>query len=156
MTSSKGRKADTRPPSSVKTTLSQRLFIKTASIYARDRKKAVCSVKKSSFLNPGSLTGESLREATSIKENGRQWLNTLNKSYEEMSINAEIFDDGHAKKLYSEIDELYDDIKKEFSVTLEKIKKLKVDILKSTLENDYNELKKIAKIAQGIKSKFFS
>jgi hypothetical protein len=89
-----------------------------------------------------------------LKEYGRNWLNSLNKSYEEMTINSEIIDSEHAKNLFSEIDELYDDIKREFSVTLEKIKKLKVDIMKSTIENDYNELKKIAKIAQGLKSKY--
>jgi predicted transcriptional regulator len=89
-----------------------------------------------------------------LKEYGRNWLNSLNKSYEEMTINSEIIDSEHAKNLYSEIDELYDDIKREFSVTLEKIKKLKVDIMKSTIEKDYNELKKIAKIAQGLKSKY--
>jgi GTPase SAR1 family protein len=89
-----------------------------------------------------------------LQENGKEWLNTLNKTYEEMTINSEIFDDENAKVLYSEIDELYDDIKKEFSITLEKIKKLKVDIMKSSLEKDYDELKKIAKIAQGLKAKY--
>ncbi len=73
-----------------------------------------------------------------------------------MIINSELMDKEHAQILYNKIDELYDDINKEFSVTLEKVKKLKVDIMKSIIEKDFEELKKIAKIAQEIKAKFVS
>ncbi|KKM20458.1 hypothetical protein LCGC14_1645290, partial [marine sediment metagenome] len=65
-------------------------------------------------------------------------------------------DKEHAQVLYGKIDELYDDINKKFSITLEKVKKLKVDIMKSIIEKDYEELNKIAEIAQELKSKFGS
>lgn len=91
-----------------------------------------------------------------IKEIGRKWLDELNKSYQNMIINSELMDKEHAQILYNKIDELYDDINKEFSVTLEKVKKLKVDIMKSIIEKDFEELKKIAKVAQELKSKFIS
>ena len=91
-----------------------------------------------------------------IKEIGRNWLDELNKSYQNMIINSEIMDKEHAQILYNKIDELYDEINKEFSVTLEKVKKLKVDIMKSIIEKDFEELKKIAKVAQELKSKFIS
>ena len=71
-----------------------------------------------------------------------------------MIINSEIIDNEHAKVLYGKIDELYDDINKNFSITLEKVKKLKIDIMKSIIEKDYEELNKIAKIAQELNSKF--
>ena len=91
-----------------------------------------------------------------IKELGRNWLDELNKSYQNMIINSEIMDKEHAQILYNKIDELYNDINMEFSVTLEKVKKLKVGIMRSIIEKDFEELKKIAKIAQDLKSKFIS
>ena len=71
-----------------------------------------------------------------------------------MIIDSQIFDNDNAQKLYNKIDELYDDINREYSVTLEKVKKLKVNIMKSLIEKDYEELQKIAKIAQDLKDKF--
>ncbi len=91
-----------------------------------------------------------------IKKLGRIWLDELNKSYQNMIINSEIMDKEQAQILYNKIDELYDEINKEFSVTLEKVKKLKVDIMKSIIEKDFEELKKIANIAQEIKERFVS
>ena len=63
-------------------------------------------------------------------------------------------DKENAQNLYNKIDKLYDDINKEFYITLEKVKKLKVDIMKSIIEKDYEELQKISNIAQELKSKF--
>lgn len=103
----------------------------------------------------GLKTGK-LDEILPLKEIGKKWLEDLNKIYHSMIINSEIIDNEHAQKLYSKIDELYDEINKEFSITLEKIKKLKVDIMKSIIEKDYEELQKIANIAQELKSKFIS
>ena len=80
----------------------------------------------------------------------------INITYQNMIINSEIIDKKHAQELYNKIDELYDEIKKEYSVTLEKVKKLKVDIMKSIIEKDFEELHKIANIAQDLKSKFLS
>ena len=103
----------------------------------------------------GVKTGR-LDEFNPIKEEGRKWLEELNSSYQNMVINSEIMDNKNAQILYNKIDELYDDINKEFSVTLEKVKKLKVDIMKSIIEKDFDELKKISIIAQEIKTKFAS
>lgn len=91
-----------------------------------------------------------------IEELGRKWLEELNKSYQNMIINSEIMDKEHAQILYSEIDELYDEINREYSVTLEKVKKLKVNIMKSIIEKDFEELKKIANIAQELRTKFIT
>jgi len=101
----------------------------------------------------GIKTGK-LDDLFPLKETGRTWLEELNKSYQNMVINSEIMDKEIAQVLYSKIDDLYDDINKEFSVTLEKVKKLKVDIMKSIIEKDFEELKKISNIAQEIKNRF--
>ena len=103
----------------------------------------------------GLKTGK-IDDLLPIREIGRNWLEELNKSYQNMIINSEIIDKEHAQVLYGKIDELYDDINKKFSITLEKVKKLKVDIMKSIIEKDYEELNKIAEIAQELKSKFGS
>ncbi|MFX1364389.1 MAG: GTPase domain-containing protein [Promethearchaeota archaeon] len=89
-----------------------------------------------------------------IGEIGRNWLEELNTFYQRKIINSEIIDKNQAQLLYSNIDKLYEDINKEFSITLEKIKKLKVDIMKSIIEKDYEELNKMANIAQELKLKF--
>jgi len=91
-----------------------------------------------------------------LMEIGRNWLEQLNNSYQNMIINSEIMDKENAQVLYNKIDELYNEINQEFSVTLEKVKKLKVDIIKSIIEKDFEELKKIAKIAQDLKARFSS
>lgn len=87
-------------------------------------------------------------------DEGKKWLNELNDSYQSKVINSEIFDNKQAKDLYTKIDGLYDDISKQFSITLEKIKKLKVKSMKSILENNFEELKKIASIAEEIRAKY--
>lgn len=89
-----------------------------------------------------------------IEELGKKWLEELNNSYQSMIINSEVMDKERAQILYNEIDQLYDDISKEFSITLEKIKKLKINLMKATIEKDFLELKKIAMIAQELKTKF--
>ncbi len=91
-----------------------------------------------------------------LMEIGRNWLEQLNNSYQNMIINSEIMDKENAQVLYNKIDELYDKVNQEFSVTLEIVKKLKVDIMKAIIEKDFEELKKIAKIAQDLKTRFVS
>jgi len=101
-----------------------------------------------------SIRTGKLNDLFPIKKIGRIWLEELNNSYQNMIINSEIMDKEHTQILYNKIDELYNDINKEFSVTLEKIKKLKIDMMKSIIEKDFEELKKIANIAQELKAKF--
>ncbi len=99
------------------------------------------------------ITGQIDNLYPAMKE-GRKWLSELNDSYQSKVINSEIFDNKQAKDLYSKIDGLYNEISKQFSITLEKIKKLKVSVMKSILENNFEELKKIAKIAEEIRTKY--
>ncbi|MFW9948321.1 MAG: hypothetical protein ACFFDX_15955, partial [Candidatus Odinarchaeota archaeon] len=89
-----------------------------------------------------------------IIEDGKKWLQELNTKYEEMIINLDIYDIEHAKILYDKIDNLFNKVNIQFSITLEKIKKLKVNLMKAILEKDFDELKKNAKMAQSLSSKF--
>ncbi len=85
-----------------------------------------------------------------IIEDAKNWLDNLNKSYKSMVINLEIIDIDHAKLLYEKIDNLYDNINQKFNITLDKIKKLKVNLMKAILEKDYDELKIISNHAKNL------
>jgi len=101
-----------------------------------------------------ALTSGQIDPLFPIIDQGRKWLEDLNKSYEEMIINLEIFDTEHAKILYSKMDELYKRVNIKFSMTLEKIKKLKVNLMKAIIENDIEELKKIAESTKDLSAKY--
>jgi hypothetical protein len=101
------------------------------------------------------LTGQIDQFFPLIKES-KEWLSNLNRIYEEMIINLEIFDTESAKHLYSKMDELYNRVNLNYSLILEKIKKLKVNLMKAIIENDYDELKKTAQIIKELSSKYIS
>ena len=83
-------------------------------------------------------------------ETGKKWLEDLNNYYEDMIIKLEIYDTEHAKILYNKMDELYQRVSVKYSVTLEKIKKLKVNLMRSIIEEDFEELRKIAEITKSL------
>jgi len=91
---------------------------------------------------------------TTVKDltmEGREWLNKLNQKYEEMALNLDIFDYDQAKKLYYYIDEITADINFKYTLVLQKIKKLKNDLMKAILVEDFQEVKEIAGIIRGVK-----
>ena len=71
-----------------------------------------------------------------------------------MIINLDTFDSEQAKELYDRMDELYENIKQQFSITLERVKKLKVNLVRAILEKDYDQLKLIATQANTLISKY--
>ncbi len=85
---------------------------------------------------------------------GQNWLKELNETYNDMIIKLEIYDLENAQQLYNDLDNLFDRVNLNYSLTLERIKKLKVNLMKAILENDFEELKKIAQITQDLSAKF--
>ena len=104
-------------------------------------------------LKEASTTGN-LDELASISNIGSKWLRDTNQLYEEMIINLDTFDSEQAKELYDRMDELYENIKQQFSITLERVKKLKVNLVRAILEKDYDQLKLIATQANTLISKY--
>ena len=100
-----------------------------------------------------SRTGN-LDDLKLIEDIGRDWLRETNQLYEEMIINLTTFDNEHAKELYDRMDNLYEKIKQQFSITLERVKKLKVNLVRAILENDFDQLKLIATQANNLISKY--
>ena len=96
----------------------------------------------------------SLSEISYLEEMGAKWLEELNKSYEHTIINLELFDTESTKDLYDKLNELQDEVNREFSLTLEKIKKLKTELMKALVHEDFEEVKMLAKIFQKLKMNF--
>ena len=107
------------------------------------------------IFNESVQTG-SIEKLLPFQGEGREWLEKLNESYKEMIINLQIMDFEQAKSLYTKLDDLYKDINRNFSITLEKIKTLKVNLMKSLAEKDFEDLKNIAHRVQDIMMKYTS
>jgi len=100
-------------------------------------------------LNTGQIDG-----LFPLMKLGKKWFKDLNETYNNMIINLEIYDLENAQQLYSKIDDLFSRVDVNYSLILERIKKLKVNLMKAILENDFEELKKIAQITRDLSAKF--
>ena len=89
-----------------------------------------------------------------LVEKGRKWLEELNEYYENMIIKLEIYDTEHAKILYNKMDELYQRVDVKYSLALEKIKKLRINLMQSIVEEDFEELRKIAELVKDLSAKY--
>lgn len=89
-----------------------------------------------------------------LAEIGKGWLEELNESYKELIFKLETYDDEQAQVLYSKIEALYNRIDIKFSLILEKIKVMKVNLMKGILEKDFEEITKIAKLAQELSTEY--
>jgi len=87
----------------------------------------------------------------------REWLKELNKSYKLRLKNKEFYDLNYIDTLNNQLDEFYTEINLRASEKLEqleKIKKLKADLMKGVAEDNFDEIKSITIKAQeiGLKS----
>ena len=71
-----------------------------------------------------------------------------------MIIKLETYDTEHAKILYNKMDDLYQRVNVKYSLALEKIKKLKVNLMQSIVEEDFEELRKIAELAKELSASY--
>lgn len=115
---------------------------------------------KNYFIELFKKYGEMLKKALktgnvdeiAVLENvGKEWLKKMNESYEHMVINLELFDINHAKKLYEDLERIHQEIDQEISLTLDKIKNLKVRMMKAVISEDLESVKEIAKSAQDLR-----
>ncbi len=101
-----------------------------------------------------SLTTGQIDNLFPLVEMGRKWLEDLNEYYESMIINLETYDTEHAKILYNKMDDLFQRVSVKYSLALEKIKKLKLNLMQSIIEEDFEELRKIAGLAKELSAKY--
>jgi predicted transcriptional regulator len=81
----------------------------------------------------------------SLKEDTKNWLDKLTQKYNDMVINIEIYDFEQVKKLYQQLDDLYSKIDFKYSMTLKKLKKLKIDLMEASSDNNFLKIREIVK-----------
>lgn len=96
-----------------------------------------------------------------LNELGQEMLKELNKyiylvEFKNIVGNLDEYDQTHAKHVYVELNKLQDECLSKFSLMIEKIKKLKIYLLKTMLNDDLEELKEIINKTQSINSKLDS
>jgi hypothetical protein len=91
-----------------------------------------------------------------LEKEGVKWLEQLNKMYEYSVHNLDFYDIEGAKNLYNGLDDLQNEFNLEYEITLEKIKKLKVELMKAILIEDFEEIKNLSTIVLNLKSKLIS
>ncbi|MHA1805305.1 MAG: ADP-ribosylation factor-like protein [Promethearchaeota archaeon] len=82
----------------------------------------------------------SLENFDEINQHGREWLLKLNETYEHMVSNLETCDIKQAKKIYTELDDISNEIKLKMELLLEKIKEIKVNLMKAITNENHEEL----------------
>ncbi len=90
---------------------------------------------------------------------GREMLKELNKfvylaEFKNIVCNSRKFDMIYAKTLYSKLDQLQKNLDFKFTLNIEKLKQLKIYLLKAMLDENFEELKFIITVAQEIESEF--
>ncbi|MHA1281409.1 MAG: GTPase domain-containing protein [Promethearchaeota archaeon] len=83
-----------------------------------------------------------------------KWIKDLNNSCKDLIMNYEIFDFTRARKLYHNLENLYEQLNTELTVALEKVKKFKIDLMKAILNEDYKKINEISEKAQQLRLKF--
>jgi len=91
-----------------------------------------------------------------IKEDGVNWLKELNKSYEHIIFSLDSCDIECGENFYNTLDDFQNEVNFEFSLITEKIKKLKIDLMNAILMENFEEIQRLIKIAQDLKSDFIS
>ncbi len=94
-----------------------------------------------------------------LNELGREMLKEMNKfvylaEFKNIINNLKYFDMSYAKTLYNKLDQLQNKLTFKFTKTIEKLKQLKIYLLKSMLDENLDELKFIINIAQEIEAEF--
>ena len=75
---------------------------------------------------------------------GREWLNLLNQNYTNNAINIDIFDYRQATNLYQKLDNIFHNYQIKSSVNLQKIKKLRNNLMYAFYNEDFGEIREIA------------
>jgi DNA-binding PadR family transcriptional regulator len=86
-----------------------------------------------------------------LSKKGQEWLNELNQKYKKLAINLDIFDFKQATDLYEKLDKIFQKIQVDYSVQIQKIKKLKKNLMKAVYEENFEEIRDIARITNDLR-----
>lgn len=101
-------------------------------------------------------TSGSSSKGSQIENEIRNWLKDMNNSYEQKIMKLQSYDIKNGVKLYRSLDDLQDNVEVEFKIIKEKIKKIKVNLMKAIINKDFDDIKRISKKIQDIRLKFLS
>ena len=96
------------------------------------------------------ITGE-VTKLNELNEIGGKWLNELNQNYKKMAINLDIYDFRQATDLYEKIEAMTKERNINHSMLIQKIKTIKNDLLNAMYNENFGEIRKLAKIASNLK-----
>ena len=85
---------------------------------------------------------------------GEIGLDEINAQYKNMIINLKLIDFDEAKKLYDRLDIISENIKKKFDTIQAQVKKLKVELMKSILEDKIEDVRKTSDEIQNLITKY--
>ncbi len=92
-----------------------------------------------------SIQSGNMLYSNSLKDDTKKWLDSLTQKYNKLILNLEVYDFEQVKKLYQTLDDLYTKTDFKFSIILEKIKKLKIDLMEASMDNNFHKVKDIVK-----------
>ncbi len=76
----------------------------------------------------------------------KKWLDDLNQKYNNLLLNFEVYDFEQVKEIYQKLDDLHLQIDFKYTIILEKIKKMKIDLMTAASENNFQKIKNIVKM----------
>jgi len=80
-----------------------------------------------------------------LEDDTKKFLDKLAQKYNNLVLNLEVYDFGQVKKIYQKLDDLYSKIDFKYSMILEKLKKLKIDLMEAVLDNNFQKVRDIVK-----------
>jgi len=92
-----------------------------------------------------SIQSGNMIYSNSLKDDTKKWLDKLTQKYNNLVINLEVYDFEQVKKIYQQLDDLYSKIDFKYSMILEKLKKLKIDLMEASMDNNFQKVRDIVK-----------
>ena len=85
-----------------------------------------------------------------IAENAKKWLDNLNHKYKDMVLNLNLIDFDQAKLFYDRLDSISEEIRRKYDNIQAQVRKLKVELMKSILDDNIENVRKISKEIQAL------
>ncbi len=89
---------------------------------------------------------------TSLSAKSGKFLNKLNQKYKKMMINPNIFDIRQATTLFEKLVNFSKSINIKHSIFIQKLKKLKINLMKAIYEEDFHDIREIAGTLRKLKA----
>jgi hypothetical protein len=89
-----------------------------------------------------------VEQVDQLLSDGKKWLAGLNEEYNHMILNFELFDFDRGRKLFGELEELHEEVNAIHSISTEKIKRLKNELISSIVDENLERIVNIAKKIQ--------